>query len=588
MKVKKSTKKIYKALLAAVMILSLSVSVFAYDAYISAGDVKVKTVSFTDAENNPLTSLAAGEMKVSTSVRADVSGKSATLIACAYQGQEMIAMEKFTTTLEEKKSTSMSLMLTVPEGADQVKAFVWDDLNGIYPYSQSAVFASGNVNVREILIDGVPLEGFSNDTASYNVNVNAGYLDYPEMTVRTEDASAKAEITTTDFAVENPVATIKVTNGANSKTFTVTYTKKAPAVTNAKLNADDFKRVTGTDLDSAEQVKLAVLNKPVMNGTTPTSSTAFWYDRSNNVYFSAFPEELEGATVVQTSSSLKGRFPTATEYQAAYPNEGGLLDFEINRSADVYVYVQNATACNWLSNAGFVAGGEATTATVMWGTTPNTCEYWKKTVIVQPGKTEKISLGYFKNGNMGPSAIVKFLDRAPETEMIQNAKFYNSTTDAVIDKTVKITKNVDPSDTTVNAYWPTWRTQTLIIPSQVAGADYLPMGAKWGDITDVDDQSYYCTFELTKSATVYVGMWINGSEEEQRNANPWLEGFEFIPSGFTVGRIESGTPGSKDYGFKKTFEVNPGETVTVTVGPFGTPKRPSDPYTAPYVFVKPE
>ena len=90
MKVKKSIKKIYKALLAAVMILSLSVSVFAYDAYISVRDVKVKTVSFTDAENNPLTSLAAGEMKVSTSVRADVSGKSATLIACAYQGQEKI------------------------------------------------------------------------------------------------------------------------------------------------------------------------------------------------------------------------------------------------------------------------------------------------------------------------------------------------------------------------------------------------------------------------------------------------------------------------------------------------------------------
>lgn len=582
MKMKKSTKKIYRVLLAAVMILSLSFSAFAYDAYISSGDVRVKTVTFTDAEGNALTSLTPGEMKVSTSIRANAAGKTATLIACAYQGAEMVAMEKTAVTLAAKKNTPVSLTLTVPTGADQVKAFVWDDLDGIYPYSQNAVFASGNVNVREILIDGVPLENFSNNTLQYTVPVNAGYLDYPEMIVRTEDASAKAEITTTDFAENAPVATIAVTNGTASKTFTLTYEKAAPAVTNAKVNVADIKALTGKEITEANaKVTTDILRKPVIDGSSVTNQTLMWNNRSD-IYYKAFPDKLEGATVIQLTRNLGGQLDANYNYSS----NNGLMDFEINRSAEIYVHIDNAANFSWLPAAGFADGGA--TVTRCWGTSDKDLTYWKKTVDVNPGETQKVSIGYFKGGDSEPTIIVKFLDKAPETEMIQNAKFYTGTGTLITDKTVKITKNVQPTDTTIKAYWPSWRTQTLVVPEVAAGADYLPMGNSWNDITGNESTSYYCTFELTKTATVYVGMWINGTEAEQREANPWLEGYTYIPSGFTVGTRNDTTTSTKDYGFQKTFEVNPGETVTVTVGPFRTPKRPSDPYTAPYVFVKPE
>ena len=129
-----------------------------------------------------------------------------------------------------------------------------------------------------------------------------------------------------------------------------------------------------------ENVKTAKLKTP-----TETSSTAVWYNRTD-IYYQEFPEELLGATAVQVRRGLNEELPVNNSLS----DYGDMMEFKINHTADVYVHIDNATSFTWLTANGFTPSD---VTVKRWN---SNIQMYKKTVVVEPGTTETISIGYFK------------------------------------------------------------------------------------------------------------------------------------------------------------------------------------------------
>lgn len=577
-----------------VMMLTVVLCASAYQPYISVGEVRTKPIRFEDSEGNEMISLEPGEVNVSATVRSLTAGKKATLVVCVYDDNEMVALEtNEAAALNAGKASSLTATITVPESADSLIAFLWDDTNSLFPYTRSAVLQSNNADVTGILLDGVEIDNFDTDKQNYTVSLNPGYMTYPEIVVNTKDASTKVEITNTPFEDLFPVSNISVKNGNSQKNYTIVYEKEEPSVFGAKINVENIKNTTGVELTSASQkVTTDTLRDPAVDSPTLV------FNNRTDITYEVVPENLLGATVVQVTRDLAKQLPANYDY-ASY---GDMMEFKVNRSCEVYVNIDNPTSFPWLNANGFMVSD---VKVKRWG---SEVTLYKKIVYVEPGEEVTVSLGYVKGGTSEPTIIVKFLEKLPDKELIENAKLYKDTDDTFITN-VSILKNIAKysfADDTLEgtalyadsnllnkkkAFSASFRNYYLHFCDELSGADYLKLGYTWADVTGSSSVKYYCTFELTKTATVYVNLWnFAFNKTLLYNANPWLSGYDWIDEdeGFEVGYIKDGLLITKKFGFYKTYTVDPGETVTVKVGPFINPTNASDQYTFPMIFVKAE
>ena len=76
-----------------ITICALMLSVFAYEPYITPGELKTKTIRFLDFQGEEITSLVPGEITVSTTAKSFVGDNNATLVVCVYKDNEMVAYE---------------------------------------------------------------------------------------------------------------------------------------------------------------------------------------------------------------------------------------------------------------------------------------------------------------------------------------------------------------------------------------------------------------------------------------------------------------------------------------------------------------
>ena len=118
-----------------ITICALTLSVFAYEPYITPGELKTKTIKFLDSQGEALTSLVPGEITVSTTAKSFFGDNNATLVVCIYKDNEMVAYETDgAKPFAFGKALPLETTITVPQGADSLVAFVWDDINKLFPY----------------------------------------------------------------------------------------------------------------------------------------------------------------------------------------------------------------------------------------------------------------------------------------------------------------------------------------------------------------------------------------------------------------------------------------------------------------------
>lgn len=484
---------------------------------------------------------------------------------------------------------------------DEISVQIWekDKLDGnvfsdkviIDPKNNPATVLERDVILNSISINGEALADFSNDTKEYTVTLPAGYLTYPDVECVANKIYSDVEITYSDFNSDAPTATITVTNGdLEPNVFTINFVKTPAVVTNAKLN-DNIVTKDGAALpDNQNVVNINSVN-------LRDDAVKVWPDRPATL-FTGVPAELLGATTVRVNMDLKNYVP-ADYSQAA---NGNMMEFKINQTADVYTYIQNASNFGWLSQNGF----KLSDVKITLGTT--TVTLYKKTVVVEPGTTETVSIGYFKGTTDAPVTIVKFRDTLPEASgMIENAKIFKKSDDSFI-ANVAVLNNIQQvtfKDTTltgkelyaasnlVGAVKPfRGRDYYLYNSPMLNGSSYLKLGFKWSDVTSSSTEPYYCTFDLTKSAKIYVNLWnVPGNRDNMYKANPWLSGYDWIyeNKGFETGYIDTeGRLQTKGYGFVKTIEVDEGKEVkTIKVGPFMNPTSTTNQDTFPMIYIQP-
>ena len=124
---------------------------------------------------------------VTATATVSANGENKVLVVCTYKN----GLLKEIKTDRKYINGTDTLSATVAKGVDEVVANVIDAFGG-ETASSAAVYAADSIEVRGIKVNGVDLEGFSNDIEEYTIPCNAGSA---QIEVIVKDATTKVEIT---------------------------------------------------------------------------------------------------------------------------------------------------------------------------------------------------------------------------------------------------------------------------------------------------------------------------------------------------------------------------------------------------------
>lgn len=438
-------KKMFKSLLAILIVFSVAVSsVMAYNPYISDEIVKISSVKFTDMMTmEELTTVGYGQMiEVSVNVKAGTgipAGQQVTLIVTVCNGAEVLECAESTMPEITDTTTTLSTMVMTPEDAEtykelSVRAYVWDNIDNGRPLASAALVRSDNVEINDIVIDGISLEGFSPDVKEYDYEVSAAHINFPEIVVVTENSAAKAEISINGNLYEDGASatiTVKSADGTATDSYTINYIWDKPVVTNATLNLPGQQPMALNTTKLIEPV-WSQENKPTFNPATipnvikggssgsitstspyyteewlqynlPESKATMFTDR--NWYYIDISPEIIGGTVIQVPySSATGINNTSID---------NLITFDINRSAEVYVHNNNNMNLNhFINDFGFENMNAPYAYRMMSYAADYTYQhvyFYRREYKVEPGETVTVTLPHATGANMY-GVIVKFID----------------------------------------------------------------------------------------------------------------------------------------------------------------------------------
>lgn len=371
--------------------------------------LQTSQVSFLDAGGNTLSQLAANSQITARLTAKGTAGRSvkASLILAYYEYGFLKGLKSFDTTVSSGKETSMEVSVTTGNKPEKgkLKAFLWESYEGNTILSKSAEFGSKDASVSNILLDGVPLEGFSPERTSYQAVLPASSLDYPEICAVTGDLAADVQITKGAFPSDVEIRVISSDKSAQ-KSYRIAFSRQEAAVSNVTLH------YTAGAKDITASAVIPNAANPVFikspNGATEgieyfgidnlKSHTKCVYDR--NTYLINLPDYLLGSTVIAGSQSETGNADQKTQIKDKTNKK--LMTFDLNASADVYYMIvtkgTEGSLLNyapWLSEYGFeyvenlpnwVEGAQALPK-IRDGSV------FKKSVTVENGGTQKVTLG---------------------------------------------------------------------------------------------------------------------------------------------------------------------------------------------------
>ena len=166
---------------------------YTYGAYVTDGVVKATPVVVSDSSDEAVTALTAGEsVKASVLVKPGSSSTGSAevcLILATYAGGVLdeLTCKKQTVSSEVEIKTDY---LTVPSGSNPgVRVYLWDGDLSAQPLAAVGTVGAASA-VQQILVGGTAVEDFSSDTYEYDVTVSAGYTDWPDIVVLTDNLAS--------------------------------------------------------------------------------------------------------------------------------------------------------------------------------------------------------------------------------------------------------------------------------------------------------------------------------------------------------------------------------------------------------------
>ena len=483
------------------MLISVS-SAFAYEyaPYVGNEIIRATSVILTDAEGNEVTSLVPGET-VTATVRVNIGDESLTgsekvsLILTAYSGRFLRAVDFDTKTISSSETFTASV--TVPAIEPSLRVFLWDEIDG--NINARALFSMGetpaeSMDIEQISVGGVMLENFDPDIYEYDVTVNAGYLNWPEVIVYSENTSIKVSaqydgtfpLSLPDYqlvdAQEKVVGTSKTavaTITAGDKTYKINVTQEVPQITDVRLTYKNVKTKVDEvwpDVKNVAVYMSANIQNPKWTdefpGPNKESATGMTNDRKNEYYQYVPQRGLSGSspahavngwlhTVYNLSPELIGGQQIVIQRASttAGPNlateSDDYLSFALERSARVYAYVGSDASVlpssdGWCDVVNEIYNTNEKAVRSIYarymGTSPTSYSSYNISpmryldVEVTPG--EKVNVVIPKGGAIGYT----FIKYKEGSDFVSNASYKYGTTEETA-KAVKIFKPLLIDDT---------------------------------------------------------------------------------------------------------------------------------------------
>ena len=403
-------KKRYCRALSITIVVLLVFSLVSFASEIGEPVLRTSQISFLDDEGTALS-----QLKVNSKVTARLTAKGtagkdvkASFILAYYEYGFLKSLKSYDSSVSQSEEITMEVSVTTGSKPERgkLKAFLWESYEGSTILSKSAEFGSKNANVSDILLNGIPLKGFSPEISEYKVILPASSLDYPDIQAVTGDLAADVQIIKQEFPSE---VEIKVVSSDKStyKSYRIQFSRQDAAVSNVIMHYTSGATDLTVSAVSNNAQNPEFVN-PVPNGITEgalhfgvsnlKSFTRCVYDR--DTYLINLPEYLLGSTVI--AGSQNETRDVQKKAQIKDINNKKLMTFDLNASADIYyMMVAKGTESSLLSHAPWL---------VEYGfqyveNLPNWIEaaidvpkirdgsVFKKTVTVENGETQTVTLG---------------------------------------------------------------------------------------------------------------------------------------------------------------------------------------------------
>lgn len=187
------------------------------------------------------------------------------MIIAGYKGRRLVSYNSSETTTFSSATDSVKKVSAVLEKGEQdidgVKVFLWDSVDNARPLFNHGNFGTAGNTIEGILIGGQLVE-IDETTKTGSIEVNAGYVEWPDIVVLTDDITTEVSVDVKgSFPLSKPIHTIANANttvNGTSETgtavitvgadvYTVSVTQAIPQITNVKF------KVFSTDMSAATE-----------------------------------------------------------------------------------------------------------------------------------------------------------------------------------------------------------------------------------------------------------------------------------------------------------------------------------------------
>ena len=473
-------KKILISLLLSVMLIMQIPCAFAYeytpyvgDSVISVTPVKViyekevSETSFEEVDDITDATVVTASCNVKTGSEYDGSELKVSLVVVGYKGKFLRSFnsESVTFTSADEGVKKLTTQLDIEnKDIDGVKVYLWDSVENAKPVFNKGVPGSDDNTIDGIIVGGEAVE-IDPDTKTGAVEVNAGYVEWPDVVVLTNDSSADVKVDLKGaFPLSKPLHTILESNvgvmgesetavatiTVGDEVYTVEVTQAVPQITNVKFRKYkanmattaeeyytdkqlkiqyDVQNPVWTDAFPGPDVEDSTLRSQDYYKTINTLENVSWaysdtlgIDSQNAMFFDNIAPELLGSQFFANSWVSTSNTSTIDD----------AFKFTIDRSARVYMAYRDGTSLldsSWKR----VYNNMYPSNNAMYGRmfyemrinpTATTHTYqvaygnmvFAKDFYVKPGETLDISLPAGKNV---PRIFLKYFD----TEFVTNASY---------------------------------------------------------------------------------------------------------------------------------------------------------------------
>lgn len=473
-------KKILISLLLSVMLIMQIPCAFAYEytPYVGDGVISVTPVkviyekevsesSFEEVDDITDATVVTASCNVKTGSEYDGSELKVSLVVVGYKGKFLRSFnsESVTFTSADEGVKKLTTQLDIEnKDIDGVKVYLWDSVENAKPVFNKGVPGSDDNTIDGIIVGGEAVE-IDPDTKTGAVEVNAGYVEWPDVVVLTNDSSADVKVDLKGaFPLSKPLHTILESNvgvmgesetavatiTVGDEVYTVEVTQAVPQITNVKFRKYkanmattaeeyytdkqlkiqyDVQNPVWTDAFPGPDVEDSTLRSQDYYKTINTLENVSWAysdtlgnNSQNAMFFDNIAPELLGSQFFANSWVSTSNTSTIDD----------AFKFTIDRSARVYMAYRDGTSLldsSWKR----VYNNMYPSNNAMYGRmfyemrinpTATTHTYqvaygnmvFAKDFYVKPGETLDISLPAGKNV---PRIFLKYFD----TEFVTNASY---------------------------------------------------------------------------------------------------------------------------------------------------------------------